>query len=699
MPVDQGCVGAARQQQTSPSPFLKLPADILAQIIPNLSPIDVVYLARVNTLVREVLMHRSASSMWRACIENAGLPTCPPELSEPKYVSVLCLLICSGCGTQEDRKPDTYLLVRLCGRCRRKKLIDWKTVKPEELRTLALSSGASRISSDHISLRHSFKEEAQKTKADLHALRSSDNERAVQAWLESRKDMIQTREERGDLISQWVEKTYQDRLQASRNAWRQRAELRLIALGYSLPDQDFPSEKKLLYESFFNRTDDFTERKWDSLELRIIEFLEDEAKERPERQRSERRYKRELQLHKLLSQMLEELDVSMPENLGEISVMGQTTLLASWLPLPKVGAVRKWSIFDGWIDLEIPAEGITERFNTQQEEITGLVLNWGKRIKRELAVIIREGRQTHGLTSNQSQENLPTTGREKPVSGNMDEDTSLLLRADSFFEYQDDSSIWSYAGIVLTSCMRDNLDPTSFAFHSEPSLIAQALLASLGCPNASGLEFTNEYFRCGRCYSNKMRFSVAIRHYMDKSKLWQSIEPSLPNFSILGITCNNAHDFSSHTSRPLLIRLSPQEVTDMTAKFDRLNKMLSWDKQAAEELGVSIAANNAGIFPFGSEGATGDQGGDEGQLENNEPELWRDRFGCKLCEQAQLDSDMHTFRLIPHVFAHLRDVHDIPDPERELDVADRKSIKNSPYFRLTQEFDELAWGWAMSTEQ
>ncbi|KAG8738078.1 hypothetical protein FRC12_016920 [Ceratobasidium sp. 428] len=402
---------------------------------------------------------------------------------------------------------------------------------------------------------------------------------------------------------------------------------------------------------------------------RIIKLLEDEAKKQTERQRRERRYERESQIRELSSQLLEQLAVAIPEGFDDLSLTQRTILLANWLPLPKASAVLEWLVFDGWAGSEVPVEAITERFNTQREDITRLVLDWGKRAKGELVAVLREGREKHGLAIDWSQDALPIVGGEGQGSGDMvDADSSLLLRADSLFTYKGYSRVWSYPEIVQDFCMEYDFDPASFEFHSEASSTAQALLTFLRRPNASSLEFTGERFRCGACYSYKMCLISAVMHYMEMSELWQSVQQSLPNFSTLGIAYNNTHDLSPHTLWPLFLQLSPQEVTDITAKFGRLDKMLSWDEQAVEELEVSLPANISSIVPSGSEDAIGDQGEDVGEGESEgesanedesdeEPELWeRHRFACKLCEQAQLESKLYTFIFIPQMFAHLRNV-------------------------------------------
>ncbi|KAG8751079.1 hypothetical protein FRC12_012618, partial [Ceratobasidium sp. 428] len=387
-------------------------------------------------------MHRSASSMWRACIENTGLPTCPPELSEPKYVSILYLPICSFCGAQVQRKPDGYLLVRLCGRCRRARLIRWAAIEPEVLQTVVLFSSESPANSEYFGF--SLKQELEKLRARLNELRISNNKGAIQAWLEYQEVMLQTRKERGDIITWWIENIHHNQMQARRDVWRKQAERRLVALGYSLPDKDFPDDKRRRYKTFFNRVDGFNSHKWNIIKPRVIELLETEVKERPERQREERRNQRETQLGELLSQLLGQLATTMPEHLAKLSVTQQIAFLANWTPIPKASSVLGWPIFDGWVDSEIPVEVITERFNAQREEITQLVIDWGELTKREFATMARKDREQGQLTTDLPHHSLPVTRGGEHLSRGVDTDTGSLLRADSLFKLKGYAEFWPY---------------------------------------------------------------------------------------------------------------------------------------------------------------------------------------------------------------------------------------------------------------
>ncbi|QRV80337.1 hypothetical protein RhiJN_08352 [Ceratobasidium sp. AG-Ba] len=47
---------------------------------------------------------------WRVCIKNYGLPSCPPSISEPAYVSILFQSTCQVCGTHRPRAGFIFAL-------------------------------------------------------------------------------------------------------------------------------------------------------------------------------------------------------------------------------------------------------------------------------------------------------------------------------------------------------------------------------------------------------------------------------------------------------------------------------------------------------------------------------------------------------------------------------------------------------------
>ncbi|KAG5642398.1 hypothetical protein DXG03_002830 [Asterophora parasitica] len=67
-----------------------MPFDILCEIFAHLSLVDILHLSRTSKALRNFLMHRSASHIWKnARSQIDGLPDCPNDLSEPHYANLI----------------------------------------------------------------------------------------------------------------------------------------------------------------------------------------------------------------------------------------------------------------------------------------------------------------------------------------------------------------------------------------------------------------------------------------------------------------------------------------------------------------------------------------------------------------------------------------------------------------------------------
>lgn len=66
------------------------------QVASSLEPLDLIYLSRVNKEFRATFMSRSARFVWTRVLESVpGLPSCPPDMTEPQYVSLIFEQLCS----------------------------------------------------------------------------------------------------------------------------------------------------------------------------------------------------------------------------------------------------------------------------------------------------------------------------------------------------------------------------------------------------------------------------------------------------------------------------------------------------------------------------------------------------------------------------------------------------------------------------
>ncbi|THU96056.1 hypothetical protein K435DRAFT_665199 [Dendrothele bispora CBS 962.96] len=77
----------------------EMPLDILFEIFSYLEPLDILQLSRTSYELRDLLMHRSSASVWRAARSNVvGLPPLPFDLDEPQYANLAFDSYCHVCA-------------------------------------------------------------------------------------------------------------------------------------------------------------------------------------------------------------------------------------------------------------------------------------------------------------------------------------------------------------------------------------------------------------------------------------------------------------------------------------------------------------------------------------------------------------------------------------------------------------------------
>ncbi|KAI0768923.1 hypothetical protein BC629DRAFT_805936 [Irpex lacteus] len=101
--------------------MLDMPLDVVMEICSHLFPKDLLNLARTSKSLRTFFMSRSSQHMWKAaCSSVPGLPSCPPDLSEPAYVNLLFDTHCHFCQKKNCNKAGLLHLevrLRLCRDC------------------------------------------------------------------------------------------------------------------------------------------------------------------------------------------------------------------------------------------------------------------------------------------------------------------------------------------------------------------------------------------------------------------------------------------------------------------------------------------------------------------------------------------------------------------------------------------------------
>jgi hypothetical protein len=62
----------------------------VSQVLGHLHPIDLYHLSHTTHFLRNMVMKRSATSLWKTVFSrHPDIPECPPDLSEPRWAAML----------------------------------------------------------------------------------------------------------------------------------------------------------------------------------------------------------------------------------------------------------------------------------------------------------------------------------------------------------------------------------------------------------------------------------------------------------------------------------------------------------------------------------------------------------------------------------------------------------------------------------
>ncbi|KZV69428.1 hypothetical protein PENSPDRAFT_633126 [Peniophora sp. CONT] len=107
--------------------IMSMPLDVLFEIFSTLLPADLLSLARTSKNIRQVLMNRNHSGLWKAARANAsGLPSPDPPIgmSEPAWARLLYGGSgCYSCRAKNIQRIDFGLRRRTCMSCKKTNLV------------------------------------------------------------------------------------------------------------------------------------------------------------------------------------------------------------------------------------------------------------------------------------------------------------------------------------------------------------------------------------------------------------------------------------------------------------------------------------------------------------------------------------------------------------------------------------------------
>ncbi|KAI0691590.1 hypothetical protein C8Q76DRAFT_803131 [Earliella scabrosa] len=114
---------APKSKLTTLSHLPDMPVDILFEIFSNLAPKDLLALARTTKPLRQLLLDRRSTTVWKAARERTfpGSPECPADASEPFWANLLFGdTFCETCGAKNIRRVFFELRRRICAACIKK---------------------------------------------------------------------------------------------------------------------------------------------------------------------------------------------------------------------------------------------------------------------------------------------------------------------------------------------------------------------------------------------------------------------------------------------------------------------------------------------------------------------------------------------------------------------------------------------------
>ena len=79
----------------------------------HLSPKDVITLTRTSKILRETLLSRNATTVWKAALSREDVPECPSWMTEPAWASLLFEPVCQVSPNHYRRRYYLLILVRL----------------------------------------------------------------------------------------------------------------------------------------------------------------------------------------------------------------------------------------------------------------------------------------------------------------------------------------------------------------------------------------------------------------------------------------------------------------------------------------------------------------------------------------------------------------------------------------------------------
>ncbi|RDB24012.1 hypothetical protein Hypma_008636 [Hypsizygus marmoreus] len=284
--VPQKRTGKTGKLERMPS----LPLDILFEIFGHLHPLDILHLAQSTREMRAFLMSRSSAFVWKQARSNVeALPDCPPGMSEPQYADLLFCPRCHYCGASKVRKVIWSTKTRACPACFKKHYVRAKdlgdnarfTELPQSLWKLAQITGNIIHCASYLPITSRDTRPKIISLDQLDALANQyieikDQALRAEKWLAEMQSDRDVWAEVVERMESWQGEDAERRSERNSVIRQRRFDAivhTLSALGWKeeIEEMDLNSLRR---HTLVNRTEDLTDRAWNRIMPRLVEFME-----------------------------------------------------------------------------------------------------------------------------------------------------------------------------------------------------------------------------------------------------------------------------------------------------------------------------------------------------------------------------------------------------------------------------------------
>ncbi|KAG9127356.1 hypothetical protein FRC07_014652 [Ceratobasidium sp. 392] len=496
--------------------------DVFKEVTLYLNPGDILALARVNKVLRELLMQRSAIHIWRRAERNVEmLPPCPTRLCEPQYAALVFTKECSICGVSVMRPMDVDLGVRLCNSCRNTSLIDYSEISPDVRPYVPISAIIKKKSL------YALRTDVERAEDELTTYSEHHIRQLCKNWKSKRRLEYKLWKKSASALVRYVNHTEMRQNEEVKNRIQQRRDeimSRVKQHGWKLKHTFMLSQRRSdTWSALVNVDKPLTDRVWKRLYPKLHRLLKRNRENWLDLDKTVRQCLRYKRLDELVTEMKTSSSpyVEVAGSSFSTLVPGEQTLL----PFPSLRELRDYYVFRDLIETDRSVDAMVTKFKKCGQLVNNAIGKWRTAFERELVGKVLEGRRAEKLqvpsTDNYLMEDTTAISTKLTESSYryVSAKNSVLFRADTVFKFENSSWVSNYPTSFgyMADCVRkqfeeqvtggsiffthDTLLPM-LEYHTVGVQVARALLAALGCPNAAYTEMNapGMAYACGRCH-------------------------------------------------------------------------------------------------------------------------------------------------------------------------------------------------------